>query len=153
MCRINGNQLIGFIVGKKKKHLIIFSGDNKFFFLSKDFSQKKRFFMGQFILGKTETGFSALIKSKVTKKLKTNYSLEMNRFKLQFIQKITKVPRKFLLLLSNFSKSDEFFKNISKFFEFKTLIGTNGVILLQGNGRCFVNEIINKFLFEHVMSL
>ena len=40
--------------------------------------------MGQFILGKTETGFSALIKFKVTKKLKTDYSLETNRFKLQF---------------------------------------------------------------------
>jgi hypothetical protein len=153
MCRINGNQLIGFIVGKKKKHLIIFLGDNKIFFLSKDFYQKKRFFMGQFILGKTETGFSALIKFKVTKKLKTDYSLETNRFKLQFIQKITKVPRKFFLLLSDFSKPDEFFKNISKFFEFKTLIGTNGLISLQGNGKCFVNKIINKFLFKHITSL
>ena len=147
------NQLIGFTIGKKKRHFIISLGDGNFFFLSKELFHQKRYFTGQFILGKLETYFSSFIKYKVVNRLKIDYSIHKNKYKIPFITKLKKIPRKFLFLLTIWSKFDKFFKNISKFFEFKILIGINGLISFQGNRQYFLKEILCKSFFQYITSL
>ena len=98
----NRNQLIGFTNGRKKGYLIIFLGDNKVGLISKESFHQKKWFDGQFILGKPETCFSNFIKFKVIKKLKISYSFEVNKFILSFSQEMAKIQRKFFHILAIF---------------------------------------------------
>jgi hypothetical protein len=149
----NRNQIVGFTNGRRKGYLIIFLGDNKVGLISKECFNQKRWFGGQFILGKPETCFSNFIKFKVTKKLKTNYSFDVNKFILPFSQEIVKIPRKFFQLLCTFFQFEEFSKNIAKFFEFKILIATNGLIVFPGNGKIDLTDFIKKLTFKSISSL
>jgi hypothetical protein len=149
----NRNQLVGFTNGRKKGYLIILLGENKVGLIPKESFNQKRWFGGQFILGKPETCFSNFIKFKVTKKLKINYSFQVNKFILSFSQEIAKIPRKFFQMLVIFFQFEEFSKNIAKFFEFKILIATNGLIVFPGIGKIVLTDVIKKLMLKTISSL
>jgi len=145
------SQTVGFVIGVKTNYLIIFLEENKIGILSKQFFKKKRFFIGQLIIGRFETQPSSSIRFKITKKLKLNSFSKIHKFYWPFNQILVRIPKNITIKAVSLYNFDFLLKKIGKFFEFNSACGTNGFVSYTTNEK-FINYffIIKIKYFEYV---
>jgi|Transcript_59173 hypothetical protein len=147
------SQTVGFVIGVKATYLIIFLEENKIGILSKQYFKKKRFFIGQLIIGKFETQASSSIRFKITKKLKLNSFSKIHKFYWPFNQILVRIPKNITIKAIGLCNFDVLLKKIGKFFEFNSACGTNGLISYTTNEK-FVNQFfIIKIKYQKYVSL
>lgn len=149
----NKSQIIGFVIGIKNKYLIIFLEENRFGILSKKFFTKKRFFIGQLIIGRFETQVSSSIRYKVTKRLKTHSFTGIYKFNWPYSQTLLRIPKNLIFKVLGLYYFDFFFKKIGKFLEYRSALATNGLITYSAIGNIINNFFIIKLTFSNYVSL
>ena len=146
-------QIIGFIIGIKKKFIFICLKKNKIGAIPREFFKEIFLFLGQVIIGKQETCSSILIKFRVSKELKICPYSRVGNLDSPITKSLVSVSKNLgIKSVGNF-KFDSFFKKIGNFFEYESVIGINGFFLNSPNNKIFNRLLLNKVIFNKCVSL
>jgi hypothetical protein len=146
-------QIIGFIIGIKKKFIFICLKKNKIGAIPREFFKEIFLFLGQVIIGKQETCSSILIKFRISRELQVCPYFRVGNLDSPITKSLVSLSKNIGLKLVGKYKFDSFFKKIGNFFEFESVIGINGFYLNSSNNKFFNRLLINKIIFNKCGSL
>ena len=146
-------QIIGFIIGIKKKFIFICLKKNKIGAIPREFFKEIFLFLGQVIIGKQETCSSILIKFRISRELKICPYFRVGNLDSPITKSLVSLSKNIGLKLVGKYKFDSFFKKIGNLFEYESVIGINGFYLNSPNNKFFNRLLINKIIFNKCVSL
>jgi len=146
-------QIIGFIIGIKKKFIFICLKKNKIGAIPREFFKEIFLFLGQVIIGKQETCSSILIKFRISRELKICPYFRVGNLDSPITKSLVSLSKNIGLKLVGKYKFDSFFKKIGNLFEYESVIGINGFYLNSPNNKFFNRLLINKIIFNKCGSL
>ena len=109
--------------------------------------------MGQLIIGKLETGFSSLIKFKISKELKTSLLFKKGKHDCSLIQNVYRNSKNFTISLFGQKWFKWYFTKLGKVLEYENVLGVNGYNSISTNNERFSPKFINKIFYQYYMSL